>query len=78
MTEITSDIIKLKEKNSKRIIGARITGSDHLKNGIKIEDAIYLVKKLKRLALIMYVFQVVYQNKNKLKSKNKIQFKSGI
>lgn len=35
----------------KKILGARITGSDHLKNGINEEDAIYLSKKLKKLGI---------------------------
>ena len=36
---------------SKKIIGARITGTDHLKNGLNIKDAIYLAKKLKKVGL---------------------------
>ena len=32
-----------------RLLGARITGSDNLKNGSKIKDAIYLAKELKKL-----------------------------
>lgn len=35
----------------KKILGARITGSDHLKNGINEEDAIFLSKKLKKLGI---------------------------
>jgi 2,4-dienoyl-CoA reductase-like NADH-dependent reductase (Old Yellow Enzyme family) len=34
-----------------KILGARITGSDHLLNGIKIEDTIKLVKKLKDIGI---------------------------
>lgn len=34
-----------------KILGARITGSDHLLNGIKIEDCIKLVKKLKDIGI---------------------------
>ena len=36
---------------SKKIMGARITGTDHLKNGLNIKDAIYLAKKLKKVGL---------------------------
>ena len=42
--EISKSIKKITPKN--KFLGARITGSDHLKNGIKINDAIYLAKKL--------------------------------
>lgn len=34
-----------------RILGARITGSDHLLNGINVEDSIKLVKKLKDIGI---------------------------
>ena len=36
---------------SKKIIGARITGTDHLKNGLSVKDAIFLAKKLKKVGL---------------------------
>lgn len=36
---------------SRKIIGARITGTDHLKNGLHVKDAIYLAKRLKRVGL---------------------------
>ena len=32
-----------------KMLGARITGSDNLKNGSKINDAVYLAKELKKL-----------------------------
>jgi len=32
----------------KKILGARITGSDHLKNGINIKESIFLTKELKK------------------------------
>ncbi len=32
-----------------RILGARITGSDHLKDGINIKDSIYLSKRLEKI-----------------------------
>ena len=34
---------------SNRILGARITGTDHLNGGVGISDAIYLTKKLKKI-----------------------------
>ena len=34
---------------SNRILGARITGTDHLNGGVEINDAIYLAKKLKKI-----------------------------
>ena len=44
---IAKEIRKIWPKN--KILGARITGLDHLKNGIKIKDAVYLSKKLKAI-----------------------------
>ena len=32
-----------------RILGARITGTDHMKNGISIQDSKYLVKELEKI-----------------------------
>ena len=43
--EIYEQINKIRPKN--KIIGARVTGTDHLKNGIKIKDASNLINKLK-------------------------------
>ncbi len=47
------DIIEsIKKKIPKhKILGARITGSDHLKNGIDISESIFLSKKLENLKL---------------------------
>tara|TARA_B100000029_G_scaffold260687_1_gene257083 strand:- start:453 stop:1517 length:1065 start_codon:yes stop_codon:yes gene_type:complete len=45
--EIFKQVRKIWPKN--RILGVRITGSDHLKNGIKVNDSIYLAKQLKNL-----------------------------
>jgi 2,4-dienoyl-CoA reductase-like NADH-dependent reductase (Old Yellow Enzyme family) len=47
--EISKSIKKITPKD--KFLGARITGSDHLKNGIEINDAIYLAKKLERVGL---------------------------
>ena len=45
--EIFSQIRKIWPRN--KILGARITGSDNLLNGLKINDAVYLAKELKKL-----------------------------
>lgn len=49
LLEITSAVRSVWPQ--KKILGARITGSDHLKNGINEEDAIFLSKKLKKLGI---------------------------
>ncbi len=35
----------------KRILGARITGSDHLKGGLNVNDAIFFAKKLEKMGV---------------------------
>jgi 2,4-dienoyl-CoA reductase-like NADH-dependent reductase (Old Yellow Enzyme family) len=45
--QISQEIKKVWPK--KKILGARITATDHLPNGIKINEAIYLVKKLEKI-----------------------------
>ena len=47
LLEIFKTVRKVWPKN--KLLGARITGSDNLKNGSKIKDAIYLAKELKKL-----------------------------
>ena len=47
LLDVFSSVRKVWPK--KKILGARITGSDNLKNGVKIKDAIYLSKELKKL-----------------------------
>ncbi len=47
--EIIEAIKKIIPKN--KILGARLTGNDHLKNGIKPKDCINLIKKLKKRGL---------------------------
>ena len=47
LLEIFNVVRKVWPKN--RVLGARITGSDNLKNGSNINDAIYLTKELKNL-----------------------------
>ena len=45
--KIAKEMRKIWPKN--KILGARITGVDHLKNGIKIEDSVYLANELKKI-----------------------------
>ena len=47
LLEIAKIIRNVWPKN--RILGARITGSDHLENGITTKDSIYLSKKLEKI-----------------------------
>ena len=47
LIEIAHTIRKIWPKN--RILGARITGTDHMKNGISIQDSKYLVKELEKI-----------------------------
>jgi 2,4-dienoyl-CoA reductase-like NADH-dependent reductase (Old Yellow Enzyme family) len=47
LKEIAYTIRKIWPKN--RILGARITGTDHMKNGISIQDSKYLVKELEKI-----------------------------
>ena len=47
LVEISKSVRKLWPKN--KILGARITGSDRLKNGNHINDAIFLSKKLEKI-----------------------------
>ncbi len=49
LTEVSREIRKIWPK--KKILGARITGTDHLKDGIDIKDSILLTKKLKKIGL---------------------------
>lgn len=49
LLEIAKEIRKIWPK--KKILGARITGSDNLKAGVKIKDAVYLSKQLKKIGV---------------------------
>ena len=49
LLEISKEIRKVWPK--KKILGARVTGSDNLKKGIKIEDSIFLCRQLKKIGL---------------------------
>ena len=45
LIDIVKEVRKIWPKN--KILGARVTGQDWLKNGSTINDCVYLVKKLK-------------------------------
>ena len=47
LNEIAQEVRKVWPRH--KILGARITGTDHLKNGLSINDAIALSKNLKRI-----------------------------
>ena len=47
LNEIAQEVRKVWPRH--KILGARITGTDHLKNGLSINDAIALSKDLKRI-----------------------------
>jgi 2,4-dienoyl-CoA reductase-like NADH-dependent reductase (Old Yellow Enzyme family) len=49
LIDITKEIRKIWPKN--KILGARVTGQDWLKNGSTIDDCVFLVKKLKKNGL---------------------------
>ena len=49
LIEISQIVRKVWPKN--KILGARITGSDHLPGGIEVKDSIYLTKKLEKIGL---------------------------
>jgi 2,4-dienoyl-CoA reductase-like NADH-dependent reductase (Old Yellow Enzyme family) len=49
LIEITNEIRKVWPKN--KILGARITGTDHVKNGLSILDSTLLAKRLKKAGL---------------------------
>ena len=70
LLEIASEIRKIWPNG--KILGARVTGSDWVKKGSTISDCIFLCKNLKKLDLIMFVFQAVV-----LFLKLKIKFKKG-
>ena len=47
LKEIAKEVRKVWPRN--KILGARITGTDHVKNGLSIKDAILLAKELKKI-----------------------------
>lgn len=68
--EIGEEITKILPKN--KILGARITGLDHIKNGINLKESIYLARKLKKLK-----FDYVCISSGGIKTKTNMKFKSG-
>ena len=49
LIEISQIVRKVWPKN--KILGARITGSDHMPGGIQVKHSIYLTKKLEKVGL---------------------------
>jgi 2,4-dienoyl-CoA reductase-like NADH-dependent reductase (Old Yellow Enzyme family) len=47
--EISKEVRKVWPE--KKLLGARITGTDHLKHGLKLNDSIYLAKNLEKIGL---------------------------
>ncbi|MDC3071703.1 hypothetical protein OA046_01740 [Candidatus Pelagibacter sp.] len=70
LIEIAHAIRKIWPKN--RILGARITGTDHMKNGISIKDSKYLVKKLEKIG-----FNYVCVSSGGIISKTKMKQQKG-
>ena len=70
LLEIAKEIRKIWPKE--KILGARVTGSDWLKNGITISDCIYLSKNLKKIG-----FNYVCVSSGGIIPKTKIKFKKG-
>lgn len=68
--KIAKEIRKAWPKN--RILGARITATDHLSNGIKLKDAIHLVKELKKIG-----FDYVCVSSGGILTKTNLKFKKG-
>ncbi len=56
----------------KKCLGARITGSDHLKNGIKEKDAIYLAQELEKIG-----FDYICISSGGIIPKTQMKFKKG-
>jgi len=70
LIEIIHEIRKIWPKN--KILGARVTGQDWLKNGSTINDCVYLVKKLKKAGI-----DYVCVSSGGILSKTNIIFKPG-
>lgn len=70
LIEISQIVRKVWPKN--KILGARITGSDHLPGGIDIEDSIYLVKNLEKIG-----FDYVCVSSGGILPKTNMKFKMG-
>ena len=70
LLEIAKEIRKIWPKN--KILGARVTGSDWMKEGVSISDCIYLCKNLKKIG-----FNYVCVSSAGIVPKTKIKFKKG-
>jgi len=70
LLEIAKEIRKIWPKN--KILGARVTGSDWMKEGVSISDCIYLCKNLKKIG-----FNYVCVSSAGIVPKTNIKFKKG-
>ena len=70
LIEVTKEIRKIWPKN--KILGARVTGKDWLKNGVSVNDCIFLTKKLKKMGL-----DYVCVSSGGILPKTNIKFKPG-
>lgn len=83
--EIIKKINKITQRD--KITGVRITGNDHLKDGIKEKDCIYLINKLKKIGLnyacissggIIPVTNMVFKKGFRVKMAEKIKNKTNM
>jgi 2,4-dienoyl-CoA reductase-like NADH-dependent reductase (Old Yellow Enzyme family) len=70
LIEISQILRKVWPKN--KILGARITGSDHLAEGIDVKDSIYLAKKLEKIGI-----DYICVSSGGILPKTKMKFKKG-
>lgn len=70
LIEISKIVRKVWPKN--KCLGARITGKDHLKNGLSIKNAIYLSKKLEKIG-----FDYICVSSGGILPKTNMKFKMG-
>tara|TARA_E500000178_G_C17033495_1_gene761941 strand:- start:2922 stop:3983 length:1062 start_codon:yes stop_codon:yes gene_type:complete len=68
--EIAEKVRKIWPK--KKILGARITGTDHLKKGIKLKDSIYLAHHLKKIG-----FDYICVSSGGILTKTNLKFSKG-
>ncbi len=70
LLEIAKSLRKIWPKN--KVLGARITGEDHLDNGIKSTDSIFLTKKLEKIG-----FDYVCVSSGGIQTKTNLKFSNG-
>ena len=70
LIEIAEAVRKIWPKN--KCLGARITGTDHLKGGLNYEDSIYLTKKLEKIG-----FDYICVSSGGILPKTNMKFKMG-